>query len=223
MRTEPVTVRYTGPVIGALGVEIGEVFEVEKLSRHIVDFEALPESFPTHSHDPAFWESLGCAVATFGFLEETLAKAIFAFTATTPYSEEEIQQAYEKWLPKLKSTLSDQLWNLTESYGKAVREHPDATIENIDELLDDLKKAVKIQNVICHGSWRTPSEEGASVPFFFNRQKERFETAINVAFLRELQPHVSGLICSVINSVTHMGWRFPGSQGPGEVIWDTSK
>ena len=196
---------------------------MEKLSKHIVDTGALPEGFPAHRHEPEFWESLGRAVATFGFLEETLAKAVFAFTATTPYSEEEIKLAYEKWLPKLESLLSDQLWNLTESYGKAVREHPEATIENIDDLLDDLKKASKIRNVICHGSWRTPNDVGASVPFFFNRQNERFETPIDVAFLRQLQRHVSDLICSVINSVTHMGWQFPGSQGPGEVIWNSNK
>jgi hypothetical protein len=179
--------------------------------------------FPTHKHEPKFWESLGRAVATFGFLEEILAKAIFAFTATKPYSEEEIQKAYENWLSKLQNALSDQLWNLIESYGKAVREHPDATIENLDELLGQLKKAAKIRNVICHGSWRSPNPDGASVPFFVNRQQECFETAIDIPYLLQLQKHVLELICAVINTVTHMGLQFPGSQGPGAVIWETGK
>lgn len=190
-----------------------------KLMRRIVDLDTLPKMFPTHKHDPMFWESLGRAVATFGFLEEVLGKAIFAFSATKPYSEEEIQKAYEDWLPKLQKVLSDQLWNLIESYGKAVREHPDATIGGFDELLDGLKEAAKVRNVICHGSWRSPNAEGASVPFFVNRQQERFETAIDIPFLRQLQGHVSELICAVINTVTYMGWQFPGSQGPGKVIW----
>ena len=80
-----------------------------ELLRHIIDLGALPKMFPTHKHEPMFWESLGRAVATFGFLEETLGKAIFAFTATKPYSEEEIQKAYENWLLKLQNALSDQL------------------------------------------------------------------------------------------------------------------
>ncbi|HBL23641.1 MAG TPA: hypothetical protein DDZ40_05950 [Deltaproteobacteria bacterium] len=187
-------------------------------TRHIVNLQALPEKFPTHKHDPAFWESLGRAVATFGFLEEILAKAIFAFTATTPYSEEEAQKAFEKWLPQLQRALSDQLWNLIESYDQAVRENPDASIENLDDLIRDLKKAAKIRNVICHGSWRSPDAEGKSIPFFVNRQHERFDTAIDVAWLAQLQKHVSELICAVINTVTHMGWQFPGSAGPGKVI-----
>lgn len=190
---------------------------------HVVNFEKLPPLFPTNRHAPEFWEALGRAVATFGFLEETLAKAIFAFTATKPYSDEEIHKALDEWLPKLQRALSDQLWNLTESYGKAVREHPEATIENLDELLDQLKEASKVRNVICHGSWRSPNSEGASVPFFVNRQQERFETPVDVAYLKQLQCHVSELISVVVDTVTHMGWQFPGSNGPGKVVWESRR
>lgn len=189
-----------------------------ELMKRIIDIKALPKMFPTHKHEPMFWESLGRAVATFGFLEETLGKAIFALTATKPYSEEEIQKAYESWLPKLQNALSGQLWNLVESYGKAVGEHPDSTKENLGELLDQLKEAAKIRNVICHGSWRAPTAEGASVPFFVSRHQECFETAIDIPFLLQLQEHVCELICAVINTITKMGWQFPGSQGPGAII-----
>ena len=48
----------------------------------IVDFKNLPQMFPTNRHEPQFWEMLGRTVATYGFLEETLGKAIFSFTAT---------------------------------------------------------------------------------------------------------------------------------------------
>ena len=49
----------------------------EKTVRYFVDEDGLPDGFPTHGHEAAFWESLGRAVATFGFLEEILEKAIF--------------------------------------------------------------------------------------------------------------------------------------------------
>jgi len=188
--------------------------------RQIVNRDSLPEEFPTNMHKPIFWESLGRVVATFGFLEETLSKAIFLFTATKEYdNDKEVQQAYDEWLPKLEKALTDQLWNLTESYGKAVREHPDSTITNLDELLEQLKEASKIRNVICHGSWRAPDSNGASIPFFINRKLERFETPIDVKYLNQVQRHSIGLICAVINTVTHMGWQFPGSNGPSKVVW----
>lgn len=187
---------------------------------HFVDIGSLPILFPTHIHDPRFWEALGRVVATFGFLEQTLCKAIFSFTATKPYSEEEMIRAYDEWLPKLQRALTDQLWNLIESYGKAVREHPKAASEDLDDLLNKMKAAAKIRNVICHGSWRIPNQDGASTPFFVNRQYERFDSAIDVNYLLQLQRHVAELVCDVVSSVTLMGWQFPGSGGPGEVIWE---
>ncbi len=191
----------------------------EQMRRFVVDCRGVPELFPTHRNESEFWEALGRCVATFGFLEETLGKAIFSFTATKPYGEDEIQQAYADWLPTLEHSLTDQLGNLINNFGKAVREHPMATVTNLDELIDDLRKASTFRNVICHGSWRTPNANGASIPFFVNRQKEVFETALDRDFLIQLQRHAADLVCSVINTVTHMGWQFPGSSGPGQVIW----
>ena len=195
----------------------------EKQVRYIVKQEALPEKYPTHMHETAFWESLGRAVATFGFLEEVLSKAIFSFTATRSYAEHEIQQAYSQWIPTLERSLSDPLGNLIDTYGKSVRNNPNATIENLDELLNELREASKIRNVLCHGSWGAPDSSGASIPFFVNRQKEVFETAINCQFIDQVQRHATELACSVINTVTHMGWQFAGSSGPGEIIWDNPK
>src|ERR1039457_5382485 len=118
----------------------------DKQVGYIVNQGALPEKYPTDKHEAVFWESLGRAVATFGFLEETLAKAIFSLTATRPYDEHEIQQAYTEWLPKLERTLTDPLGNLIDTYGKSVRDSPMATINEIDELLNDLREASKIRN-----------------------------------------------------------------------------
>ncbi len=192
----------------------------EKQVWYIVSKDDLPKQYPTHKHESAFWECLGRAIATFGFLEEVLSRAIFSFTATRLYSDSEIQQAYDEWLPKLERALNDTLGHLIITYEKSVRDNPMATIENIDELVMYLKEASKIRNVLCHGSWRLPDSSGASIPFFVNRQKEVFETAIDCQFIDKVQKHTAELICEVVNTVTHMGWQFPGSNGPGKVIWD---
>lgn len=185
---------------------------------YVVDHGALPHKYPTHLHDAAFWESLGRTVATFGFLEKVLSKAIFAFTATRPYKEHEIEQAYMDWLTKLEHTLTDQLGSLIDTYGKSVREHPQATIEDLDFLLDELRQASKIRNVLCHGSWGLPNANGASIPFFVNRKLEVFDTAVDCQFLDQVQASVSELASLVISTVTHMGYQFPGSTGPGKPV-----
>jgi hypothetical protein len=190
----------------------------DPVNRSIIDRENLPPLYPTHRHSPQFWEKLGRTIATYGFLEEVLGKAIFAFTATGEYSPDEIDAAYKAWLPKLERALTDQLWNLAESYGKAVRDNTATSTENVDELVEDIKKATVIRNVLCHGSWRTPNANGASVPLFVDKQKQVFDTAIDIVYLSQVQAHVAELACSVIDTVTHMGWQFPGGAGLGKPI-----
>lgn len=186
--------------------------------RHVVAVDKLPLEFPTHRHSSDFWQALGRAVATFGFLEETLGKAIFSFTAMRSYSDDQIEEAYRVWLKTLERALSNPLGNLTDSYGKAVRDDGDASIKNLDELIADLRAAAVVRNVICHGSWGVPDDAGRSLPLFVNKRIEKFETPIDIAYLDQLQRHTAELACAVINTVTHMGWQFPGSSGPGNPI-----
>lgn len=194
----------------------------EKAPRgYIVAAADLPERFPTHAQSRAFWESLGRVVGTFGFLEEVLAKAIFAFTATRPYAESEIEGAFEQWLPKLERALTDPLARLIDSFGQAVRDHPSKAITNLPDLLRALKEAAAMRNILCHGSWRLPDSRGASVPLFVNRKKEVVETPMDCAYLDQVQRHAAELACSVVNTVTNIGLQFPGSAGPGKPVWNS--
>ena len=192
----------------------------DEVNRSIIDRDGLPPLFPTHRISPQFWEQLGRTIATHGFLEEALGKAIFAFTATRKYSPDEIEAAFKGWLPQLERALTDQLWNLAESYGKAARDNPATTTKNVDELVEHIKKATVIRNVLCHGSWRAPNASGASVPLFVNRQKQVFDAAIDIPYLEQVQTHVVELACCVIDSVTHVGWQFPGGAGPGKQVME---
>ena len=192
--------------------------EKSSLKRVVIDTGSLPDKYPTHRHSSEFWEALGRTVATYGFLEEILGKAIFVFTATREYQEDEVKEALENWSRTLERALYDPLGNLIDSYSKSVRENSNSTIENLDDLVEKLRKASKVRNVLCHGSWRYPDVDGKSVPFFINRQNEIFDTPVDVLYLEKVQRHVSELACAVVNSVTHMGWKFPGSNGPGKLI-----
>ena len=189
----------------------------------VIQQSALPPGFPTHRHSPEFWESLGRAVATFGFLEDALSKAIFGLTATTHYAEKDVEAAYNAWLPTLERALVDPLGNLIDVYGKALRNNQDANVENLDDLLTDLRSASALRNVICHASWPPPDATGAAVPSFVNKKHEVFQTLVDISFLQQLQKSAADLACAVINTVTHMGWQFPGSSGPGETIWNAGR
>ena len=154
----------------------------EGFIEHVIDRSALPSRYPTHAHEPKFWEALGRAVATFGFLEDVLSKAIFALTVTTRYKRSDIEMAYREWLPKMERALVDPLGSLVNEYEKAIRGHTDANVDYLDGLLKDLRNVLAVRNVICHGFWDVPNMQGATVPSFISRKKEVFATAIDTHF-----------------------------------------
>ena len=186
--------------------------------------DLLDPKFPTQMHSSEFWESLGRTVATFSMLEDVLGKAIFSFEATTPYDGSDINEAYQKWISKLAECLNGQLRPLIKRYEKAVKKHPESTTQNLENVVSELKKISQYRNALCHGSWVTPPDSnGATIPFFIDFQKKQFATPIDVDFLGRIQTHTADLICIIINSVTILGWQFPGSNGPGEAIMKTQK
>jgi len=190
----------------------------EKKSYYI-DQEKLPDNYPTHLHRPELWEKLGRLVATYGYFEEILMKAIFALTGTRSYGKTEIQKEYEKWIKTLEHTASDTLGALITKYQNAVKKHPDASKDNIDNFIFELRKAAKLRNALCHGSWRTPDKFGASKLLYITRDNEKFETSVDIHFLETVQEETVYLTCIVINSITALGYQFPGSNSPGEVIY----
>jgi hypothetical protein len=84
--------------------------------------------------------------------------------------------------------LIDPLGNLIDAFSKAFRSNSAATMENFDELLDGLRKASAIRNVLCHCSWRSPDGHGRSVPFFVRMV---FDTPIDITFLEGRQARVA--------------------------------
>ncbi|UTP39248.1 DUF4209 domain-containing protein [Phenylobacterium sp. LH3H17] len=189
--------------------------------RFVVDVKRVPPGFPTQAHSSEFWEALGRTVATFGFLENVLGKAVFAITGTTELPEDptEAETALKAWSRTLERALTDALGGLIQLFATAVRANSNVTTTNIDELLDQLKQAANLRNVLCHGFWQLPDASGRSVPFFVNRKIEAFASPIDVQFLTQTREATLEMALSVINVVTHMGFQFPSTGGPGEPVW----
>lgn len=190
----------------------------DDIIRWVVDIDQLPENYPTNYHDAKFWEALGRAIATYGFLEEVLTKAIFAFTATRQYTREEVEKEYEPWIKRLKCSLSDSLGSLIDTYQKAVKDNPDTITTNLDDLVRDLREAAERRNVLAHGFWQKPDVSGKSLPKYIKRKGLIFDTPVDINDLNQVQKHVAELACSVVSTVTSMGWQFPGTSGHGKPI-----
>lgn len=178
--------------------------------------DQLPVDYPTHRHSGVFWEQLGRTVASYGFLEQVLGRAIFALTATRRYAQDDLEQAYSKWLGQLERALTDPLGGLIDSYSSALRNYHKMPASNLEQLVEDLRQAAELRNVLCHGAWQAPDANGKSLPLFVDKKQRIFATSIDIAYLQQVRAQVAGLVCSVFNSIGSTGLQFPGSAGPGD-------
>ncbi|PTD22483.1 hypothetical protein [Sphingomonas fennica] len=144
--------------------------EIDGQKGYIIDRDKLHANYPTQFHDAAFCEELGRTVATFGFIEEMLGKAIFALTGAKEFDPQGDPDAFNAWIKTLEKTLTDQLGGLIIGYEKALAENPRTKGNDYSIQLAELKKAKDIRNALCHGSWSKPDDQGRSVPKFVNRK-----------------------------------------------------
>lgn len=193
--------------------------EVEANNSHVIAREKLPADYPTHAHSAQFWEELGRTVAVFGFLEEMLGKGIFALTGMKDFDPEAQPEAFGEWIKTLEKALTDQLGNLILAYEKALSENERTKGQDHSAFIKELQKAKDIRNVLCHGSWGKPDDQGRTVPRFVNRKLAVFNTPVDIDFLRSTRRAVVDLTCDILDSITTLGFQFPGSESPGQVIW----
>lgn len=193
--------------------------ETEGMKSHVIDRDKLHPDYPTQFHDAAFWEELGRAVATFGFIEEMLGKAIFALTGAKEFDPEGDPEAFSDWIKTLEKALTDQLGGLIISYERALAENPRTKGNDYSALLAKLRQAKEIRNALCHGSWDKPDDQGRSVPRFVNRKLLVFDTPVDLQFLKQTRAGLRHIICDILDSVTSVGYQFPGSGSPGDQLW----
>jgi hypothetical protein len=193
--------------------------ETEGEKGYVIDRDKLDPDFPTQSQTPLLWEELGRTVASFGFLEEMLGKAIYALTGTQEFDPAGDPEAFNVWIRTLEKALTDQLGGLIIRYEEALSENQRTKWKDYAQHIAELKSAKDIRNALCHGSWGKPDGEGQNVPKFVNRNLEIFETPIGVSFLNQTRSAVRHIICDVLDSVTSVGYQFPGSGSPGEQLW----
>ena len=138
--------------------------EIEKPKGHFINRDQLHADFPTQFQDSVFWEELGRTIATFGFIEGALAKAIFALTGSKEFDPKGEPEAFNAWIKTLEKALTDQLGGLINTYEKALAENPRTMKHDFSKLIAELKEAKEIRNALCHGSSSRTGRQTASRP-----------------------------------------------------------
>lgn len=185
-------------------------------TRHVIDIEKQIETnpyWPTNYHEPEFWEALGRAIATISLLEETLKKSIYVITGARKVSNEDREnEEFKAWLKGLETTISNPLSSLIKRYEEAVRKNEKFLTTDFESLLKELQGLKEWRNILCHGSWRPPNDDGKSCPIFVKKNGDIFRGEIDLDLLRNIRVESAKMICILMNNITSNGFQFPGAE-----------
>ena len=182
----------------------------------------MPAGWPTHKGTPAFWEELGRTVGTFGFLEDILARAYFALTATHEYAvTDEAEATLQKWRKNLEGSLTDTLASLASKIGEAFenddRVPPDvgsAVVRRLDELRT-------WRNALCHGDWVQFEADGSARLRHFRKEEggpKTLDIRLSLEDIANIRAETVDITVLVMNTVTQAGVQFPGTASPGASV-----
>ena len=185
----------------------------------VVDRTRLPEEWPTNAGSPAFWEELGRTVAAFTHLEDMLARAFFGLTGSREFADmEEAEAAYPQWEKALKETLTDTLHALTAKLEKAFKDD-DRVSDDIAEPFIARLKALRVwRNALCHGAWQGFAADGTTSLRHFRKTAdgpELLENNLTIDDISSIRAETIALTVDVVDIVSTLGIRFPGSALPG--------
>lgn len=132
----------------------------------------------THYTLPAdFAALLGQCVASFGWLEEILKRAIFALDRAR-LADDLTPQELQAWLTRIGTMADDSMGTLIERLDSAMRRHPG--LHDRDAITDALHEVKRHRNHLCHASWRPTDDKGLWHPAFVNTRGEPFDHALGV-------------------------------------------
>lgn len=181
----------------------------------VVDRGRLPSDWPAHKGSREFWEELGRTVASFGFLEDTLARVCFAMTGSQECKEDEITEEFvQNWIQSLEKPLYDNLNGLIKRIRKAFADD-ERVPQDVGVDIVERSKALNVwRNALCHGAWTHFDVNGSARLRFFRRTREGAEALDNslsqedIARIRSEAVEVTISLMEVTRSI---GVPFPGS------------
>ena len=162
----------------------------------------IPPDWPTHKGSEALWEELGRTVATFGMLEDVLARAYFHVTGQQqPIEGVDPKEQLEAWAADLIGRLPETLKPLADRMKAAWKTLDGELTERRAAVAHEIKKLADERNRLCHGAWITFDEPDRGTVRYFPRNfdvGEIFLETRSVEDLAEIRRRVTALIVEII-------------------------
>lgn len=199
-----------------MGIHMHNHARGERATSAVLDRERAPSDWPTHGGSREFWEELGRTIASFGFLEDTLARVYFAVTGSRECNHQaDIDEAFiQEWIQSLEASLYDSLHGLTKRICKAFADDGRIPQEVGIGIVERLEKLKVWRNALCHGAWTHFDPIGSARLRFFRKTKEgpeMLDECLSKEEIARIRAEVVDLTTLLMGVPGSIGVPFPGS------------
>ena len=174
-----------------------------------------PPNWPTHRGSEALWEELGRTVASFGMLEDTLARAHFHMTGQQQLVEGvDPKEQLDAWAARLLRGLTEPLKPLADRLEAAWKALDGELSDRRAEIAQEIRMLADERNRLCHGAWIAFDEPDRGTVRYFPRKFDvgsDYLAARSVQDLTRIRSRVVAIIEDVIvDTEARSGCPFPG-------------
>ena len=160
-----------------------------------------PPNWPTDKGSEALWEELGRTVATFGMLEDTLARAHFHVTGQQkPVDGVELEQQVEAWAAQLISSLPETLKPLADRIEAAWKALDGELTDGHGAIANEIRILADERNRLCHGAWIAFEQPDQGTVRYFARKFDVGGVYLETRSVQDLA-EIRGRVKAVIEDV----------------------
>ena len=190
------------------------------MAEFTIDKAKLPKDWPTHNGSTEFWKELGRTVATFGFLENFMRRALFATVWSRRCNFSSVEEAKAKVREteeKSRRSLTASFHRLIEELAQELQGDPRFPQEESAEIVRQLKDIKLYRNVICHAAWVNFDSNCSAHPVYCQRagnEVEAFDGPMSVkemADIRDVAADIASWLALVERTVRY---QFPSMPDP---------
>lgn len=170
----------------------------------------VPDGWPTHELPSDLCEEIGRTIATFGFLEYVIKRAILELSKPTKSIND---SDYKEWERSLELTATTAMAKLTGKLGEVLE--PDSRLSQVrvTRIVEVIKEKADLHNALCHGTWiqYDPASGDATLQYFPRNDPRHSQFVLSRAILARVRYETVEVAREVMGAVK---WKVPGFPRP---------
>ena len=170
----------------------------------------VPDGWPTYELPADLCEELGRTIATFGFLEYVIKRAVLELSRPAETISDSV---YKEWERSLEISATAAMKWLTGRLEELLEPDSRLSQERVTRIVEVIREKADLRNALCHGTWTQydPASGDATLQYFPRNDPRHSQFVLSRAILARVRYETAEVAREVMGAVK---WKVPGFPRP---------